>query len=238
MTRTIRTATILGTLVSLLWLSACSPAAPTSAPTPDLNIFRTEVASTVLAQVSQTLAAAPSDTPAPSPTLAASDTPAPSNTPAPGGEAAPGGATASAAATLPALPAGTATAGGRNLAQWVSQSIPDGAVLSPGESFIMTLRLRNAGNTTWTANYMLRFYANDPFSAPKEIPLGRIVLPGEEVDIAIPMKAPLTPGNQRSDWVMSDEYRANFKDPIFFKITVTNPTTLMPTRTTRPSATP
>ena len=75
--------------------------------------------------------------------------------------------------------------------------------------------------------------SGDPFGAPNEIPLGRIVQPGETVDISIPMKAPANVGDYRTDWVLSNETRSNFKDPVFLKITVIIPPkfTATPTKT-------
>lgn len=234
MVHTLKTLTVIGALLGLLWLSACGPATPTITPTieptPDLNPFRTEVAATVLAQVTQTLAAAPSPTPippSPTATIAITSTPVLAASLAPGQ-----GATAQAT-----LPGATPTAG-NNLAKWVSQSVPDGTVFVPGEAFTMTLRMSNVGTSTWTVGYMLRFYSGDTFGAPNEILLGRVVQPGEVIDIVLAMKAPVIPGDYRSDWVLADEKRSNFKEPIFFKITVANPATNTPTPAPTATATP
>ncbi len=99
----------------------------------------------------------------------------------------------------------------------------------------MTWSLKNVGTSTWTVSFLLRFYSGDAFGAPKEILLGREVMPNETIDISIPMKAPINPGNYRSDWVLSNENRSNFKQPVFLKITVAKPSTLTPTAITTPS---
>ena len=78
MSHTLKSISMIGTLFLLLGLAACGSPAPTSTPTLDLNPFRTEVAATVLAHVTQTLAQVPSDTPIPSST----PTPEPTSTPA------------------------------------------------------------------------------------------------------------------------------------------------------------
>jgi hypothetical protein len=222
MKNSIKTIGLIGTLLSLICLAACASSLPTATPTIDLNPFRTEVAATVLAQVSQTLAAKPSATPIPSST--ATQTPAVTPTqpasPSPQATGSP--------------PAGTPEAESANLAQWVSQSIADDSILAPGETFTITWRLKNVGSTTWTAAYLLRFYSGDPFGALKEAPLGREVLPGETVDISLRMKAPTTPGDHRTDWVLSDEKRSNFKQPVFLKIVVSKLVTPAPTATTTP----
>jgi hypothetical protein len=139
---------------------------------------------------------------------------------------------------------GTPPAAGANQAQWVSQSVADDTVFAPGEKFDMTWTLKNVGTTTWTAVYMLRFFAGNAFGAPSEIPIGQEVLPGGTIDITLQMTAPSTPGDYRSDWVMATESRANFQQPVFLKITVATPltptrtSTTAPTSTATPSATP
>ena len=210
----------IGVLLSLLWSVACSPTVPTSTPTLDLNPIRTEVAATVLAQVTQVLALTPTVTPLPSPTATNLPTSTPSMTASP---------SPSATATLSSV---TPKAGTENKAQWVSQSITDDTTFKPGETFTMTWRLKNTGTSTWTAGYLLRYYSGDTFSAPKEIAIGREVLPGEEIDISIQMKAPANPGSYSSVWVMSNENRSNFKEPVYIRIKVVTPAT--PTPTSKP----
>ncbi len=68
---------VVGALVCLLGLAACSSATPTSMPTQDMNPFRTEVAATVFAQVTYDLALTPSITPIPSSTATITPTTTP-----------------------------------------------------------------------------------------------------------------------------------------------------------------
>jgi hypothetical protein len=130
------------------------------------------------------------------------------------------------------LSSGTPNAATSNRDQWVSQSIEDDTVFAPGQAFTITWRLKNVGTSTWTAGYLLRFFSGSPFGAPKEIAIGQQVLPGGEIDIAIAMKAPAIPGSYRTDWVLSDQNRTNFKEPVFLKIKVAVPGT--PTATAKP----
>ena len=222
---------VIGVTVSLLWLVACSSPTPSSTATIDLNPIRTEVAATVLAQVTQAAALAPSATPPP----------APSATQSPSATATEATAATAATSTLaPTLSAGTQVTGTLNLAQWVSQTIPDDTEFAPGETFTMTWRLKNAGTSTWTPAFMLRFFAGNNFGAPTEVPLGQEVLPGAITQISLEMKAPTTPGTYRSDWVMANENRGNFKEGIYLQIIVPAPPTLTPTptRTLTPTRTP
>lgn len=222
MAHTIKTVVFIVAFLSLSLLPACGGSTPTSTPTLDLNPLRTQVAATVLAQVSQTLSLERSATPVPSPTA----TMTPISTPTQASTAAP--------TSQATLSSGATVTGTVNLAAWVSQSIPDGSIFAPGDTFTVTWRMRNVGTSIWTVAYLFRFYSGDAFGAPAEITLGRIVLPGETVDISVLMKAPARPGDYRSDWVLSDENRSNFKDPVFLKITVATPPTPTPTSTTSP----
>jgi hypothetical protein len=227
MARKLKILVVIGALLSLLWLSACGSETPTATPTIDFNPVRTEAAATVFAQVTRDLALTPSPTPIPSFTATSPPTATPTQ--------------AAATATLGpgvTLTAGTPGVSTIDLAEWVSQSIADDTVFAPGETFTVTWRLKNAGTSTWTVGYLLRFYSGNTFGAPNEIALGRIALPGETVDISVPMKAPTTPGNYRTDWVMSNESRSNFKQPVFLKIVVAAPLTPTPTPTSAPTATP
>ncbi len=93
----------------------------------------------------------------------------------------------------------------------------------------MTWRLKNVGTSTWTTAYLLRFYSGETFGAPKEVLLVREVPPGETIDITLKMKAPARSGSYRSVWVMSDEKRSNFKEPVYLQINVAVPATPTPT---------
>lgn len=197
--------------LSLLLLAACSTATATpAAPTADLNLLRTEVAATVLAQCAAVCALTPSATIAP--TITPTQTLAPSP---------------SAAAPTPTI--GTPAAGSGNRLEWVAQNIADGTRLTPGAAFNITWRVKNTGILTWTANYRLRFYGGNRFGAPEEVLLNQEVAPGQEADISIPMQAPAAAGEYRSDWVMADAASSNFNEPLFLIIIVVGPGTVVPT---------
>jgi hypothetical protein len=212
-----RTLNVFGVFLSLVLLAACTSTAPTSTPTLDLNPFRTEVAATVLEQVTLVAALTPSVTPLPSFTATNRPTSTPSQTASP-----------SPSATI-TLSSQTPKAGTENLAQWVSQTIADNTIFAPGETFTITWRLKNTGTSTWTTGYMLRYYSGATFGATKEITIDREVLPGAEIDISVDMKAPAITGTYRSDWVMSSENRSNFREPVYLTIKVAAPVTPTPT---------
>lgn len=217
-------------LLGALLLAACGAAAttaPTPAPTQDLNILRTEVAATVLAQVPQICALTPTATQMP--TATATQTPTLTAT----------ATTAGTPITTPIVGVSGTPSSTGDQAKWVSQTINDGTRFAPGENFTMVWRLQNVGKTTWTSGYRLRFFSGNSFGSATEIQLDRDVAPNETIEISIAMKAPNTTGKYRSDWVMSNESLYNFNQPVYLEITVAQPGTATATATVlTPTSTP
>lgn len=201
----------LGLLFLLVLTAGCATPTQTPAPTTDINPIRTEVAATVYAQVTQALVSTPSAT------LAASATPTllPSSTPMVTASLTP-------TVTVGTRPTGTGTSTPTltDLAQFVSQSIPDDTIFAPSQTFTMTWTLKNVGTSTWKATYLLRYYSGSTFSAPKEKTLGKEVPPGGTVAISLKMVSPPTPGTYVTTWVMANQFRSNFKEPVYLRIIV------------------
>lgn len=81
-------------------------------------------------------------------------------------------------------------------------TIPDGSVISPGESFQKVWRLKNAGSCIWTPSYQFVFITGDQMGAPAAISIGKYVYPGETIDLGINMLAPTGSGKYRGYWRM------------------------------------
>lgn len=79
-------------------------------------------------------------------------------------------------------------------------SIPDGTVIQAGEPFTKTWRLRNSGSCSWDTGYQVVFYEGDHLGAPETIPITTTITPGEDVELSIPMVAPIEPGEYRGEW--------------------------------------
>ena len=99
-------------------------------------------------------------------------------------------------------------------------TIPDGTVLSPGQSFTKIWRLRNSGTSTWGSGYELVFVGGNQMGAPSSVGLPHSVATGEEVDISVNMTAPSTGGNYQGDWKMRNAQGVYFGDLVWVKITV------------------
>eukprot|EP00741_Cyanophora_paradoxa_P012500 tig00020610_g12078.t1 len=84
-------------------------------------------------------------------------------------------------------------------------TIPDGTTLSPGQEFTKIWRLANTGPCDWAADWALTFSGGHPLGAEvgARVPLGRVVPPGQEIEVPVCLRAPLTPGEYRGEWRMS-----------------------------------
>lgn len=115
-----------------------------------------------------------------------------------------------------------------NLAKLVRHvTIPNGSYIPAGAAFTKVWRIRNIGSCEWYTNYYFIPVAGDSLGgAPLQITTR--VKPNQEIDIAIPMVAPLTPGNYKGGWALRvgtylfGDY-SNDNSPFVVEINVGNP---------------
>ena len=153
----------------------------------------TQVAQTVMAQLTLTAEAQPSQTATPT----ATETPT---------------ATATSTSTATALPSPTSNQSGFNPgvtsscdeAAFVADvTIPDNTVFTPGTQFTKIWKLSNVGTCAWTSEYKAVFSSGDAMSAAATHNVtANTVANGQTVDISINMTAPLTPGEYIGNWVL------------------------------------
>lgn len=92
-------------------------------------------------------------------------------------------------------PAATATSN-CNVAQFISDpTIPDGTIMTPGQTFIKKWRLKNIGSCTWTG-FSLVFDSGDSMNAPATKPISDLG-PGQEIDLEVSLTAPTPVGSYR-----------------------------------------
>jgi hypothetical protein len=101
-------------------------------------------------------------------------------------------------------------------------TIPDGTIMTPGQDFVKTWKVKNTGNCTWGDGYGLIYsYAEKMNGEP--IPLGTVVAPEQEVDVSINLKAPTALGEYVSAWQMVTPKGISFgskENILFVKIIV------------------
>lgn len=200
----------------------------------DPNAVLTEAVQTVSVQLTADAAKLPPATQTPIPTVAIP--------------------TAAAIATLPPVvaptTAPTAVSSGGNSAQYVSQTPADDTVFAPGQTFTMTWKLKNIGTTTWTTDYLVRFFASDKAGVKLHTgndnqKLNKTVKPGETVDISMTMKAPSSEMTVKNAYVLTNTDGVNFMafdiqikvsaSAATSTVTPTGEATAEPTETTEPT---
>jgi len=198
------------TLISALLIVACgSPPAPTE-PTPDVALVRTSAAGTVISQFTLTAAAF---TPTPS---------IPTNTTAPQATAPPASTATATSAVVAQVTnsSGTPEALCDSLAYVADVNVPDNTVMSPGQDFIKTWRVRNNGICEWGAGYVLSYAGYSEQMSGQFVALTDVVQSGEEVEVSVQFKAPAQAGTYLSAWQMRNPAGVTFEEIIFVKIVV------------------
>lgn len=84
---------------------------------------------------------------------------------------------------------------------------PDGSVLSPGQSFNKTWRLKNTGTSTWNG-FTLNFINGNQMGGPPSVAVPTTA-PGQTVDITVPLVAPSSNGSYQGNWQLKDNQRVN-----------------------------
>ena len=192
--------------ISML-IAACGSSNTPAEATPDVAAVRTSAASTVVSQFTLTAAAftptvsLPTETSAPLQTATATTQPLAQVTNASG--------TTVALCDLLSIEPAT-----------VDVNIPDNTVMTPGQDFIKTWKVKNNGSCPWGAGYKLVYagYTN-PMSGQFQ-PLTEVVQPGQEVEVSVQFQAPDEAGEYLSAWQMSNPAGVTFPKIIFVKIIV------------------
>ena len=105
-------------------------------------------------------------------------------------------------------------------------TIPDKTEILPGQDFIKTWRLQNAGTCTWTDKFALIFVSGDQMNGNSPLPLIGSTAPGSTVDVSVTLEAPGTTGTYTGNWELRDPDGVNFgsgsaaKDPFYVEIKV------------------
>lgn len=81
-------------------------------------------------------------------------------------------------------------------------SIKDGTDVFPEEAFDKVWRIRNAGETDWNSDYSLVFVSGDQLGAPRSVPIGLDVRPGDVVDVRLHLTAPENLGEYNAVWML------------------------------------
>lgn len=194
-------------LIAMLGAACGSANTPPPEQTPDVAAVRTSAASTVISQFTLTAAAftptasLPTETPTPQATSTATVAPVAQVTNAEG-------TTVSLCDSLSIDPA------------TVDVNIPDGTIMSPGQDFVKTWKVKNNGSCPWGAGYKLVYAGYSDNMDGQFQPLAEVVQPGQEVEVSVQFKAPDEKGEYLSAWQMENPTGVTFPEIIFVKILV------------------
>ncbi len=102
------------------------------------------------------------------------------------------------------------------------ETILDGTIFDPGDNFVKSWTLRNAGTCDWTTGARMVFEEGDQMGGPDSINLTETVEPGETYVVEIPMQAPASDGDYTGVWRMTAADGTKM-GKYWVKITVGNP---------------
>jgi len=108
-------------------------------------------------------------------------------------------------------------------------TIPDGTVLGRGANFTKVWRIQNTGTCTWTPSYSVVFINGDGLNASTINFLSTYVYPGNTIDMAVGMTAPIRDGHYEGFWELRDASGALFgigpqaNNPFWVDINVSGP---------------
>ena len=106
---------------------------------------------------------------------------------------------------IPTLPPPATATSNCNAMQFVTDvTIPDGTVMTQGQAFTKTWRLKNIGTCTWTTSYAIVFSSGNSLNGPATQTLTGNVNPGQTVDISVSLTAPGTNGDYTGYWKLRD----------------------------------
>jgi len=95
-------------------------------------------------------------------------------------------------------------------ANLVGETIPDGTIFKPGETFLKTWRIQNNGSCTWNSSYKIVYWDGDLIGGLAEYPFPGQTGPGEIAEISIFLKAPDMNGPYKGFWKLVSEWGGAF----------------------------
>jgi hypothetical protein len=190
-------------------LNACGPTTPIE-PTFSVSAIHTFAAETVIAEFTQTARALP-------PTSTATATKAVTATPE--GTAQPTVTVAPTNNPFETTPTEVLCDDASIDLAIVDVTVPDGTQMSPGQDFVKTWKIRNAGSCTWGTGYTPIFAYGEKMGGIPE-PLAGAVAPGEEVEVSVRFKAPNNTGEFSGYWRMANVSNIPFGEIISVLIVV------------------
>jgi hypothetical protein len=102
----------------------------------------------------------------------------------------------------------------------VDVTVPDNTIMTPGQDFIKTWRVKNNGACPWGAGYVLTYAGYTDEMDGQFIAFTEVIQPGQEVELSVQFKAPDAAGEYLSAWTMQNPQGVEFPEIVFVKIIV------------------
>jgi ABC-type amino acid transport substrate-binding protein len=99
-------------------------------------------------------------------------------------------------------------------------------VVTPGQVFVKTWRVKNTGTCSWVPGYQLAYaYGNTPAAqmGGQPVPITSTISPGMTVDLSATLVAPTANGTYQGFWQMKNATKQAFGQTIWVGITVADP---------------
>ncbi len=97
-------------------------------------------------------------------------------------------------------------------ASFVSETIPDGTIMSPGQQFTKTWTIKNTGTCPWNSNWKFVYFAGDLLGASTSYNIPVVTRPGETVSMSPVLVAPQANGSYEGDWKLQSPWNLVFGD--------------------------
>lgn len=92
-----------------------------------------------------------------------------------------------------------------NISKFVSETIPDGSVYDPGDTFTKSWVIRNNGTCDWTTGYRFVFEEGDQMDGATSMNLDHTVKPGESYTFEVDLTAPSANGDYTGVWRLKSD---------------------------------
>jgi hypothetical protein len=95
-------------------------------------------------------------------------------------------------------------------ASLVEETIPDGTIMTPGQQFTKTWRIKNESTCVWNTSYKIVFWDGELMGGGYVYNFPQQALPGDTVDVPLVLTAPTTEGSYKSYWKLQTPGGSSF----------------------------
>jgi hypothetical protein len=97
-------------------------------------------------------------------------------------------------------------------ASFVSETVPDGTITSPGSVFTKTWRIKNTGTCSWDSSWKFVYSSGDLMGGSTVYNFPQPAAPGDTVSVPVVFTAPTEGGSYRGYWKIRSPWGLDFGD--------------------------